>query len=151
LAILIQGLGTAFVGQRDFWPDGSYITTEWFVFCLVPVIPLRSLRIRKKARKFSDPPETAIRYPFFSLQQNYTICDETRPNLKHVAHVYLFAICYVACLVCALFWLYVHAPGLFRGYGIIVGLPVVAVFVASPWAVLWYVRERAKRWKPGFK
>ncbi len=42
----LNGIGTKFYGQRDFSPDGSYITTEWFVFIYIPLIPLKSLRVR---------------------------------------------------------------------------------------------------------
>jgi len=32
-------------GQRDYWPDGSFVTTEWFVIAWVPLIPICSKRI----------------------------------------------------------------------------------------------------------
>ena len=41
---MFRGIGTAFVGQRDFRADGSYLTTEW-ITCIIPVIPIRSLRV----------------------------------------------------------------------------------------------------------
>jgi hypothetical protein len=34
-----------FMGERDFRPDGSYITTEFFILFLFPVAPLRSYRV----------------------------------------------------------------------------------------------------------
>jgi hypothetical protein len=37
-------MGTDFCGQRDFREDGSYLTTEWII-CILPVIPIRSLRV----------------------------------------------------------------------------------------------------------
>ena len=40
-----NGIGTMFMGQRDFRPDGSYVTTEFFVVLLFPVMPLRSYRV----------------------------------------------------------------------------------------------------------
>jgi hypothetical protein len=46
MAFSFNGIGTSFYGQRDFRPDGTYTTTEWFVFLAIPVIPLRSLRVR---------------------------------------------------------------------------------------------------------
>lgn len=45
MAFVIHGIGTMVYAQRDYWPDGSYITTEWFVLAWVPIIPLYSKRI----------------------------------------------------------------------------------------------------------
>lgn len=40
-----NGIGTTFMGQREFRLDGSYITTEFFIFLLFPILPLRSYRV----------------------------------------------------------------------------------------------------------
>ncbi len=40
-----NGIGTSFIGAKDRYPDDSFVTTEWFVFLTLPVIPLRSLRV----------------------------------------------------------------------------------------------------------
>ena len=47
----LNGIGTTLYGARDFQPDGSYITTEWFVFIYVPVAPLKSMRILRPDNK----------------------------------------------------------------------------------------------------
>ena len=39
------GCGTTYYGCKDVGPDGSYVTTEWFVLWYVPLIPLRSYRV----------------------------------------------------------------------------------------------------------
>jgi hypothetical protein len=44
VAATLNGIGTRFQGTR-WLPDGTYITTEWFVFFFVPLIPLRSVRV----------------------------------------------------------------------------------------------------------
>ncbi|WP_008308223.1 hypothetical protein [Leptolyngbya sp. PCC 6406] len=41
----VNGIGTTYYGRRDFRPDGSYITTEWFIFLMVPIAPLRTFRV----------------------------------------------------------------------------------------------------------
>jgi hypothetical protein len=41
----INGFGTDFYGERDYHPDGSYITTEWVTAFYFPIIPLRSCRL----------------------------------------------------------------------------------------------------------
>ena len=41
----IHGIGTAVYGERDYRPDGSYVTTEWVIFAWMPIFPISSLRI----------------------------------------------------------------------------------------------------------
>jgi hypothetical protein len=43
----INGMGVKFLGQSNYWSDGSYITIRWLV-CLwvIPVFPLDAYRVR---------------------------------------------------------------------------------------------------------
>jgi hypothetical protein len=41
-----NGVGTKFCGRRDEGADGSYVTTEFFVVGNIPLVPLRSWRVR---------------------------------------------------------------------------------------------------------
>ena len=41
----LNGFGTTFVGECDYEPDGTYITTAWIVALWIPLIPLYSARI----------------------------------------------------------------------------------------------------------
>ena len=41
----VNGIGTTYFGASDRQPDGSFVTTEWFILFSVPLIPLRSLRV----------------------------------------------------------------------------------------------------------
>lgn len=41
----LNGFGTTFVGECDYDPDGTYITTAWIVALWIPLIPLYSARI----------------------------------------------------------------------------------------------------------
>ncbi len=44
----LQGIGTVYYGKKDLNPqDNSYVTTEWFVLLLLPIFPIKSLRIIK--------------------------------------------------------------------------------------------------------
>jgi len=47
MALTFRGFGVMHYGRRDFGPDGSYVTTLWVVALYVPVIPLKSLRLRR--------------------------------------------------------------------------------------------------------
>lgn len=43
----VNGIGTKFYGRADEWADGTYITTKWFIFFYLPIIPLRSYRVKR--------------------------------------------------------------------------------------------------------
>jgi hypothetical protein len=45
MAFVFHGIGTMVYGERDYWPDGSFVTTEWFVVAYAPVVPIISKRI----------------------------------------------------------------------------------------------------------
>ena len=74
---------------------GCYVTTEWFVFLFVPIIPLRSLRVR-----YLDEDHG---YLGIRTSTRYTVYEKTLPNWKQVLCTYAF--------FGALNWLGV--PGLF--------------------------------------
>ena len=40
-----HGGGMRVYGERDYGPDGSFVTTEWFAVAWVPLIPIISKRI----------------------------------------------------------------------------------------------------------
>ena len=138
------GFGTAFAGQRDFWPDGSYITTEWVIFFFVPVRALRSLRVNAGPRRISPPA-----YPVVSSERNYIVSDEMPPHRKQVLCVYAFTVCYVAWIIGGFALLF--GTGLVRSLENGAGEVAVAAILGLPWIVPLYARKRAKRWRPGFK
>jgi hypothetical protein len=74
-----NGIGTALYGARDFRPDGSYVTTEWFVFVNLPVIPLKSQRIL--------PTGASNNYIFYASKR-YTILERTSLSKPQVFAVY---------------------------------------------------------------
>jgi hypothetical protein len=41
----VAGVGTKCWGQRERGPDGSFVTTVWFVVFDLPIFPLRSMRV----------------------------------------------------------------------------------------------------------
>ena len=44
MAFTLNGVGTRYQGER-WLPDGTYVTTKWFVMFFVPLIPLGSVRV----------------------------------------------------------------------------------------------------------
>jgi hypothetical protein len=47
MAFSISGCGTNFYGWSGVRRDGSYIATEWITALYLPIIPLRSFRVRR--------------------------------------------------------------------------------------------------------
>lgn len=131
----------AFVGQRDFWPDGSSVTTKWIIAFFVPLVPLRSLRV--KAR----PQRVTLLYVAAYSERDYQIRDETSPHPRQVACVYGFILFYLACILGTLSLLSHFAGRLSHSAGVALTVALMGV----PWVIPWRLRERAKRWRPGFK
>ncbi|HEY1525889.1 MAG TPA: hypothetical protein VGH51_06585 [Candidatus Angelobacter sp.] len=119
-----NGIGTTFYGARDFALDGTYTTTEWFTFVYIPVIPLRSLRIRdvKGGKNF-------VVY----ASQQYAVYSKGRPNLKQVLSIYGWCAAIVACISLA------SVPGI----GKVPFRPLIAVLAVA--FLPWILRRRARR------
>jgi hypothetical protein len=141
MAALIQGFGTTFIGKRDFWPDGSYVTTEWMVAFFFPLVPLRSLRVKPA------PQRVTFLYVVGSAEREYVVCDETPPHARQVACVYCFAGFYLAWLFGLLFSLSRLDGRLGRAAETVLMPGMIAV----PFVLPWMLRERAKKWRQGFK
>jgi hypothetical protein len=52
----VNGIGTTYYGKRDIHDNGSYITTEWFIFVYLPIVPIGSFRVLPKDRGFFGNP-----------------------------------------------------------------------------------------------
>lgn len=84
MAFTLNGIGTTFYGKRDFHRDGTYVTTEWIVFLYIPLIPIRSLRV-----KYLGP------VPFRVLpgtSDSYAIRERTALNLRQVIYTYGYVV-----------------------------------------------------------
>ena len=79
-----NGFGTTLYGERDYLPDGSYITTKWIVFMWVPLIPIRSLRVKWKGMDTTGGGVSEI------TTEEYIVYSTQRPSLKQVLSVYMF-------------------------------------------------------------
>jgi hypothetical protein len=88
MALAINGFGTAFHGERDFRPDGSFITTEWIIVACLPVVPLRSLRVIRNPR--AD--QAMVVY----TSEGFLVLEKTGVNIRQVIFTWGFV------LLCAL-------------------------------------------------
>ena len=85
----VHGIGTAIYGERDYWPDGSFVTTEWAVLAWVPVFPTFSKRISYSQTS-----------PYATYDASgYYLHETTAPNLKQVLYVYGWFACLIALFV----------------------------------------------------
>jgi hypothetical protein len=90
LAQTLNGFGTTLYGERDYEPTGSYLTTLWIVCVWIPLVPLKSFRVR------DDGPGDRTFLPGWS--RKYVVIREERPNIRQVLSVYGFIAGYMAIL-----------------------------------------------------
>ncbi len=76
----VNGFGTKYYGQRDFRPDGSYLTTKFFCLAFFPIIPLHSVRV------IPDPKNSVL--PF--SKNYYAILEKRWPHPLQVLSIYLW-------------------------------------------------------------
>ena len=88
LAQTFNGFGTKIYGKRDFESDGSFLTTKWVVFWWIPVVPLKSLRVR-----YVGPSGRSI-LPGWS--RKYLVQAEYRPAPRQVVSIYSFLLSFLA-------------------------------------------------------
>jgi hypothetical protein len=81
MAFTYHGFGAMDYGQRGFRPDGSYVTTTWFVCLYVPVVPIYSKRML---------PTREVKYYSTRAKRTFVILEKTRPNGRQVVSVYAF-------------------------------------------------------------
>jgi hypothetical protein len=96
-----NGTGTRVYGKRDFRTDGSFVTTKWITCLWVPLIPLRSMRVKPLGKSEVDHLGASIFLAFVGLfvlrsSGKYAVQSETRPVLMQVLHVYSFVFALVS-------------------------------------------------------
>lgn len=87
-------------GKRDFRTDGSFVTTKWITFLWVPLIPLRSMRVKPLDEDAVDHFEASILLALIGLlafksSGKYEVQSVTRPVLMQVLNVYAFVLAFV--------------------------------------------------------
>lgn len=77
----VNGCGTKYYGQRDFGPDGSYVTTNFFCLLFFPIVPIHSVRV------VPDPKNSWA--PF--SKNYYAVLEKRWPNPVQVLSIYLWS------------------------------------------------------------
>lgn len=75
----LNGIGTTLYGKRDVEPDGSYVATKWFIFLLLPIIPISSYRVLPNTPKMN----------FLTQVTNYSRFEKVPFNKRQVVNTYL--------------------------------------------------------------
>lgn len=138
MAFTLNGIGTTFYGQRDFRDDGSYLTTKWFVFLYVPLIPICSLRV-----VYEGPSEPA-RHFGYGPSESYAVHERRfPPDWKQVLMTYGYIALLVswACLIVpVILGEFPHA--LDTVFGMIAISVVCAIPVPTPWILRRYATRK---------
>jgi hypothetical protein len=88
VASSLNGFGTTIYGKRDFWPDGSYIATKWVILFWIPLVPLRSMRLKKVG-------SSGILPGWFTQDRwhtQYLVYSRKPLNLNQVALIYSYVL-----------------------------------------------------------
>lgn len=139
MAFTIHGTGIMVYGERDYWPDGSFVTTEWFAVAWVPIIPIIGKRI-----SYTQNTDYAVFDP-----SGYYVYETLPLNRKQVLCTYGWFAGVVAPLVV---WGYFQ-DSLARALGsddqgaALCLLSAGLVFVFPYFLRRWAKRRRAKEWK----
>ena len=139
MAASFNGIGTTFYGQRDFRKDGTYVTTEWFVLFCIPVIPVRSLRVRYQGQ--GERPW----YLGFGSSASYAVYEKNWPHWKQVLYTYG----YVAFMIGWVYFVCSTALSLFPralDTELSVSLIVMACIIPipTPWILRYYARRKLR-------
>jgi len=140
MAFTFHGIGMMVHGERDYWPDGSFVTTEWFVFAYLPIAPMISKRISYTQ---NSP------YSTYDSSGGFYIYEMLPNNRKQVVSTYLW---FASIMVWVLGWTYFQ-DAIEKRFGDVdtaagmwfVGLVVI---LTLPYALRWWAKKRKiQQWK----
>lgn len=129
MAFSFNGFGTTYYGERDFRPDGSFITTEWIILAFVPVIPLGSLRVIRTPQRDTN----LVVY----RSSKSIVVERLSPHLGQVLATYGFLLLLAACVLTGV----KIASHLDSGVGFFTGV----AFGVAPFFLMLFLRRRAVR------
>lgn len=111
----------------------------------VPILPLRSLRLKRGRTDFFQPALERPQFPIVSSEHSYEVYKQARPDLRQVACVYLFTAFYLAWSASASWLPIEHMPWAFEGAGRIIGYPLELAGLGAPFLLPLFLRSRARR------
>jgi hypothetical protein len=120
LAETLNGFGTKLYGRRNPAADGSFLTTKWVVLFWIPLIPLKSLRVKYVG-------ETTI---LFGWSRKYFVLSESRCDIRQVMYTYSFILSF---MIGAWVLDLIHAEPF-------IGCGALALWACTPWFMRWVGR-----------
>jgi hypothetical protein len=140
MRLKLGGIGSQFYGEGDLRPDGSYITTDWFVVAYIPLFPLGSRRVVCEGRKRSY---------FVSKLQPEEMVERMSLCWLQVLRVYAFvAILYVWAVFDA--WLFFKKLNIADRPHVTINGLIFGLTLFVPFMVLWEIRRRRYRDRVSF-
>ena len=115
------GVGTEFIGKRDFGADGSFVTTE-FKVAVLPLYPIKTVRVVEG--------KSSMEYHVFSStwHTEYSVLAQSKINVRQAVYVFGYAAFHLAYLTGLAFtdpkWLLQKSPIVSPNW-----IPQFAVFV----------------------
>jgi len=123
----VNGFGTRIYGERDFLPDGSFVTTKWVIFLWIPILPLSSMRVRCVQRRLDHLPASVFLalggLLAFRSSAKYVVLSKCRPVLRQVLYTYAYILALgLACwkqgshpgMYAAIIFLLLYVPSILR-------------------------------------
>lgn len=99
MAYTFNGIGKAFYGKRDFdLTTKTFTTTEFWVFLNIPIIPIRSLRVKHLVHE-------SFNMFFVSSVSDRYLGYEIGLSLKQVFFVYSYFIIFLFGIICFVYFL----------------------------------------------
>jgi hypothetical protein len=130
----INGIGTAFYGEADYRPDHSFVTTEWIIFVMLPLVPLRFFRVVR------DRAQSA--YMVVADVQGYRIVERIPLNIRQVTLTYFFTLGSFAWWS-LLVWFMHRTLTIDNPKHWIVIIAVTVILGPVPFWLLWWMRRKA--------
>ncbi len=122
-----NGFGTSYVGATSRGTDRSFVTTEWVVVLLLPILPRRSFRVIYHG-------ETETRQLFSqSRRREYSVLSQVPLNIPQVVVTYIIVLAQLAILAGVLWlWISIIASGVESGgIAILIGLAIWAAVLGG--------------------
>jgi hypothetical protein len=93
MAYSLWGFGTGFRSDTPLLPDGTFITTKWITLFYVPIIPLRSYRVKYLGSS------SEFHFTGFSSTSQYHIMQKIPWDARKVTKFWLYIIAIIALFI----------------------------------------------------
>ena len=93
MAYAIWGFGTGFRSDTPLLQDGTFITTKWITLFYVPIIPLRSYRVKYLGSS------SEFHFTGFSSTSQYQIMQKIPWDTREVIKFWLYILAIIALFI----------------------------------------------------